>query len=155
LDTTSAGTFDDVDDGFDASTMRPNVSSTTKKPKKKHHNRHPSPTHLARNRRQTGSSGQHKPTSSIGRPHSSVSSGTVPSNSVNAHRVTSGPGEGLPEMENIELTERQEKELQENLTTWLAVMVNKNKNLTFNLGHQFDNMILRCTIKNSNCTHPK
>lgn len=55
----------------------------------------------------------------------------------------------------FELTEREEKELQENLTTWLAVMANKNKNLTFTLGHQFDDMVLRCTIKSANCTHPK
>ena len=44
--------------------------------------------------------------------------------------------------------------MQENLTTWLAVMANKNKNLTFSLGHQFDDMVLRCTIKSANCTHP-
>ena len=67
----------------------------------------------------------------------------------------SPPEFGSPEIEMFELTEREEKELQENLTTWLAVMANKNKNLTFTLGHQFDDLVLRCTIKSSNCTHPK
>jgi len=57
--------------------------------------------------------------------------------------------------DEIELTERQEKELQENLTTWLAVMAHKDKKLANLLGHQFEDMILRCTIKSSNCTHPR
>lgn len=153
---TTEGNFGDVDDDFDESTSNPNSSSTTKKPKRKHH-RYPKPKGRGRHRftRQTGSSGSHRATASIGRPHSSFSSNTASTSSSNSHRATSGPFDGMPEIENIELTERQEKELQENLTTWLAVMVNKNKNLTFNLGHQFDDMILRCTIKNSNCTHPK
>ncbi|RWS23454.1 Amiloride-sensitive sodium channel-like protein [Leptotrombidium deliense] len=60
-----------------------------------------------------------------------------------------------PSPEEIELTERQEKELQENLTTWLAVMAIRDKELTYQLGHQFEDMVLRCTIKSTNCTHPK
>lgn len=61
--------------------------------------------------------------------------------------------EGL--IEEIELTEREEKELQENLTTWLAVMNNVDKNLTIQLGHQFEDMLLRCTMKSNNCTDPR
>ena len=61
--------------------------------------------------------------------------------------------EGL--IEEIELTEREEKELQENLTTWLAVMNNVDKNLTTMLGHQFEDMLLRCTMKSNNCTDPR
>lgn len=61
--------------------------------------------------------------------------------------------EGLTE--EIELTEREEKELQENLTTWLAVMNNVDKNLTTQLGHQFEDMLLRCTMKSNNCTDPR
>lgn len=61
--------------------------------------------------------------------------------------------EGL--IEEIELTEREEKELQENLTTWLAVMNNVDKNLTQMLGHQFEDMLLRCTMKSNNCTDPR
>lgn len=83
--------------------------------------------------------------------------GTVPninSNS-NLNKASPSPPEVNPEIEMFDLTEREEKELQENLTTWLAVMANKNKNLTFTLGHQFDDMVLRCTIKSANCTHPK
>ena len=57
--------------------------------------------------------------------------------------------------DELELTEREEKELQENLTTWLAVMANKDKKLANRLGHQFEDMILRCTIKSTNCTHPR
>lgn len=57
--------------------------------------------------------------------------------------------------DEIELTEREEKELQENLTTWLAVMANKDKHLTYQLGHQFEQLIQRCTIKSTNCTHIK
>uniref|UniRef100_A0AAN0LW06 Epithelial sodium channel/degenerin-like protein n=1 Tax=Polyphagotarsonemus latus TaxID=1204166 RepID=A0AAN0LW06_9ACAR len=80
--------------------------------------------------------------------------GTVSNPNSNINKVTSFPSDTSTEVEMIELTEREEKELQENLTTWLAVMANKNKNLTFFLGHQFDDMILRCTIKSTNCTHP-
>lgn len=54
-----------------------------------------------------------------------------------------------------ELTERQERELQENLTNWLAVMYNRDPKLTTSLGHQFDDMILRCTMKSINCTHQR
>jgi len=54
--------------------------------------------------------------------------------------------------EDFELTERQERELQENLTNWLAVMYNRDPQLTRSLGHQFDDMILRCTMKSINCT---
>lgn len=60
-----------------------------------------------------------------------------------------------PLTEEIELTEREEKELQENLTTWLAVMSNVDKNLTQMLGHQFEDMMLRCTMKSNNCTDPR
>lgn len=63
------------------------------------------------------------------------------------------PEESLPE--EIELTEREEKELQENLTTWLAVMNNVDKNLTQMLGHQFEDIMLRCTMKSNNCTDPR
>ena len=63
------------------------------------------------------------------------------------------PGE--EDVEEIELTERQEKELQENLTTWLAVMANADKDLTMVLGHQLEDMLLRCTIKSNNCTDPR
>ena len=150
-----------MDNGLELSTTRPNASSTPKVPKGRHRKKppyrlgghHPG---LIRNRRQSGSSSSHKISSSSGKTHpsSGSASGTV-SGSSSSHRVTTGPTDMSPELEAFELTERQEKELQENLTTWLAVMVNKNKNLTVNLGHQFDDMILRCTIKNSNCTHPK
>lgn len=57
--------------------------------------------------------------------------------------------------DEIELTEREEKEIQENLTAWLAVMANVDKELTVSLGHQFEEMILRCTMKSNNCTNPK
>jgi len=60
----------------------------------------------------------------------------------------------LPIIEEIELTEREEKELQENLTNWLAVIYNSNEQLAKKLSHQFEDMILRCTIKATNCTHP-
>ena len=53
---------------------------------------------------------------------------------------------------DFELTERQERELQENLTNWLAVMYQLDSQLTRSLGHQFDDMILRCTMKSINCT---
>lgn len=54
---------------------------------------------------------------------------------------------------DIELTEREEKELQENLTNWLAVIYNSNEQITKKLGHQFEDLILRCTIRSTNCTH--
>lgn len=57
--------------------------------------------------------------------------------------------------EEFELTERQERELQENLTNWLAVMYNRDSDLTRSLGHQFNDMILRCTMKSINCTHQR
>lgn len=57
--------------------------------------------------------------------------------------------------DDFELTERQERELQENLTNWLAVMHNRDPELTWSLGHQFDDMILRCTMKSINCTHQR
>lgn len=159
--TTESTGGSDVDNGSEQSTIHPNISSTPKIPKGRRRKKppHHSGGHhsgLIRNRRQSGSSSSHKVSSSSGKTHSSSGSagGTV-SGSSSSHRVTGGPTDLNPELEAIELTERQEKELQENLTTWLAVMVNKNKNLTVNLGHQFDDMILRCTIKNSNCTHPK
>ncbi|KPM03791.1 Amiloride-sensitive sodium channel-like protein [Sarcoptes scabiei] len=53
----------------------------------------------------------------------------------------------------IELTEREEKELQENLTNWLAVIYNSNEKIAKQLGHQFENFVLRCTIRSTNCTH--
>lgn len=60
----------------------------------------------------------------------------------------------MPEItEELDLSERQEKELQENLTTWLAVLFNKDKMLAYQLGHQFEDLIIRCTMKNSNCTN--
>lgn len=55
----------------------------------------------------------------------------------------------------FELTERQERELQENLTNWLAVMYQLDSQLTRSLGHQFDDMILRCTMKSINCTRQR
>lgn len=57
--------------------------------------------------------------------------------------------------EDFELTERQERELQENLTNWLAVMNQRDSQFTWSLGHQFDDMILRCTMKSINCTHQR
>lgn len=57
--------------------------------------------------------------------------------------------------DELELTEREEKEIQENLTTWLAVMANVDKDLTLHLGHQFEDMMLRCTMKSNNCTDPR
>lgn len=59
------------------------------------------------------------------------------------------------QVDELELTEREEKEIQENLTTWLAVMANVDKQLTLQLGHQFEDLILRCTIKSNNCTDPR
>src|SRR5699024_5376493 len=53
---------------------------------------------------------------------------------------------------DIELTEREEKELQENLTNWLAVMYNSNEKIAQELGHQFEDFVLRCTIRSTNCT---
>lgn len=44
--------------------------------------------------------------------------------------------------------------MQENLTNWLAVVHNANQGMTKLLGHQYDDLILRCTIKTHNCTHP-
>ena len=66
---------------------------------------------------------------------------------------TPEPTTPLP-LEEYELTEREEKELQENLTNWLAVIYNSNEVLAKKLSHQFEDMILRCTIKATNCTHP-
>ena len=57
--------------------------------------------------------------------------------------------------DDFELTERRERELQENLTNWLAVMYQRDAQLTRSLGHQFDDMILRCTMKSINCTRQK
>ena len=54
---------------------------------------------------------------------------------------------------DIELTEREEKELQENLTNWLAVIYNSNEKIAKELGHQFEDFVLRCTIRSTNCTH--
>ncbi|XP_053213455.1 degenerin-like protein unc-105 [Panonychus citri] len=34
-------------------------------------------------------------------------------------------------------------------------MANKDKHLTYQLGHQFEQLIQRCTIKSTNCTHIK
>lgn len=70
------------------------------------------------------------------------------------HKSTTSSPNGAPPIEDIELTEREEKELQENLTNWLAVMHNSDEKITKMLGHQFEDMILRCTIKTTNCTHP-
>ena len=55
--------------------------------------------------------------------------------------------------DNIELTEREEKELQENLTNWLAVIYNSNEKIAKQIGHQFEDLILRCTIRSTNCAH--
>lgn len=54
---------------------------------------------------------------------------------------------------DIELTEREEKELQENLTNWLAVIYNSNEKIAKELSHQFEDFVLRCTIRSTNCTH--
>lgn len=66
--------------------------------------------------------------------------------------TTTFPPPALPE--EFEISERQERELQENMTNWLAVMYNRDPKLTESLGHQFGDMILRCTMKSTNCTHP-
>jgi hypothetical protein len=68
--------------------------------------------------------------------------------------TTAEPSSTISPIEEIELTEREEKELQENLTNWLAVIYNSNDKLAKKLSHQFEDMILRCTIKATNCTHP-
>lgn len=75
-----------------------------------------------------------------------------PPSSVNPFGMQQQPP--APELD-FELTERQERELQENLTNWLAVMYNRDPPLTRSLGHQFDDMILRCTMKSINCTHQR
>ena len=68
--------------------------------------------------------------------------------------MTTTPEPTVNPVEEYELTEREEKELQENLTNWLAVIYNSNEKLAKKLSHQFEDMILRCTIKATNCTHP-
>lgn len=55
--------------------------------------------------------------------------------------------------DNIELSEREEKELQENLTNWLAVIYNSNEKISKQIGHQFEDLVLRCTIRSTNCAH--
>ena len=69
-------------------------------------------------------------------------------------KLTTTPEPTVNPVEEYELTEREEKELQENLTNWLAVIYNSNEKLAKKLSHQFEDMILRCTIKATNCTHP-
>lgn len=102
----------------------------------------------AREKRQTHRRGQKNPSSS------QANSPAKPSN--NGFRSTTTPQmEGTLLADDVELTEREEKELQENLTIWLAVMAKKDKNMTLHLGHQFEQMILRCTFKSTNCTHAK
>lgn len=92
-----------------------------------------------------GSNGAGQVQSSTSTPAPSSSSATTPASSF--------VPPALPE--DFELTERQERELQENLTNWLAVMNNRDPELTWSLGHQFDDMILRCTMKSINCTHQR
>ena len=91
--------------------------------------------------------------SSSNRKGPSKGSGSGRPGSSDSGRGKHDPYDGL--VEEIELTEREEKELQENLTTWLAVMNNVDKNLTKMLGHQFEDMLLRCTMKSNNCTDPR
>jgi len=67
-------------------------------------------------------------------------------------RGTTPPPEYMPD--DLDLTERQEKEVQENMTTWLAVLSSRDKSLAYALGHQFEDFIIRCTMKNSNCSSP-
>lgn len=57
--------------------------------------------------------------------------------------------------EDFEYTERIERELQNNLTNWLAVMYNRDPKLTWSLGHQFEDMILRCSMRYTNCTRQR
>lgn len=81
-------------------------------------------------------------------------SATTPSHTF----ITSTPSTNIlqPEGDQLDqLTERQERELQESLTNWLAVMNNIDQKLTWSLGHQFDDMIMRCTMKSINCTHQR
>lgn len=86
--------------------------------------------------------GQQQPALGPGKPSSSP-----PSSVVNFMPVSP--------IEDFELTERQERELQENLTNWLAVMYQRDPQMTRSLGHQFDDMILRCTMKSINCTRQR
>lgn len=84
----------------------------------------------------------------------SGSAGFAPQTSSATLNATTYSPTALPE-DGYELTERQERELQENLTNWLAVMYNRDPELTRSLGHQFDDMILRCSMKHINCTHQR
>ncbi|KAI2801623.1 ligand-gated sodium channel [Blomia tropicalis] len=83
---------------------------------------------------------------------SSSSSSTVPITTT----ATSADGEGLDDINNYGMIskhkEREEKELQENLTNWLAVIYNSNEKIAKELGHQFEDFVLRCTIRSTNCT---
>lgn len=71
----------------------------------------------------------------------------------NTETSTSQSIASMGDNNDIELTEREEKELQENLTNWLAVIYNSNEKIAKELGHHFEDLVLRCTIRSTNCTH--
>ncbi|XP_074594392.1 epithelial sodium channel subunit alpha-like [Brevipalpus obovatus] len=104
---------------------------------------------IPREKRQAWRRGQKGPSSGA------TNSGTKPNIQSSGIRTTTPPSEASFLQDEVDLTEREEKELQENLTTWLAVMWKKDKKITLRLGHQFEQMVLRCTIKSTNCTHSK
>lgn len=156
-ETTSEGTAEVEPEHHDEDRhdVHPEVTTIPPEPPEKHHNRRRRQGGHRRTKRQVrGSSGSPGATRNKGVPKGS------PGRPVPGIEIPTGKGpgkhwtdEGLPE--EIELTEREEKELQENLTTWLAVMNNVDKNLTTMLGHQFEDMLLRCTMKSNNCTDPR
>lgn len=81
---------------------------------------------------------------------------TQPPQTTQPPQALSSTHSSLPTLpEDFEVSERMERELQENLTNWLAVMYNRDPKLARSLGHQFDDMILRCTMKFFNCTHQR
>lgn len=85
-------------------------------------------------------------------PYNNPGGGTI--NPTNNNQLANQlPTSGLPE--DFEHNERMERELTQNLTDWLAVMYQRDPQLTMSLGHQFDDMLLRCTMKSNNCTHQR
>ncbi|OTF69615.1 Amiloride-sensitive sodium channel-like protein [Euroglyphus maynei] len=88
----------------------------------------------------------------LDRPKRKVKTDNMDKNSTNEKDNQSGTTKEPPAyFDNIELTEREEKELQENLTNWLAVIYNSNEKIAKQIGHQFEDLVLRCSIRSTNC----
>ncbi|KAI1304252.1 Degenerin -like protein [Halotydeus destructor] len=116
----------------------------------------PTPGRIKRQSKNPSNGQARKPPRGQGQkpPNGQADKSNVPNQNGGNPKPT-GENTNFIQVDEIELTEREEKELQENLTTWLAVMANVDKDLTLYLGHQFEDFVLRCTMKSNNCTDPR